>query len=155
MSQYRLEGRLPQSIAEHVWLAPTAQVIGNVVRGGRRADIKGRGVDLTVNPGDCVTSPLWPKETFEALQSLALPTVRGNHDRWIEELSDDKLSPAGKFARNAFGFGAETGVAQPTFPYRRMNTEFWRAMARLMTTAPICLRSCSTTDVSFQHVGTF
>jgi predicted phosphodiesterase len=54
-------------------------------------DIKGRGVDLTVNLGDCVTSPLWPKETFEALQSLALPTVRGNHDRWIEELPDDKL----------------------------------------------------------------
>ena len=43
------------------------------------ADIGTRGVDLTVNLGDCVTSPLWPKETFEALQVLALPTVRGNH----------------------------------------------------------------------------
>jgi carbonic anhydrase/acetyltransferase-like protein (isoleucine patch superfamily) len=38
MSQYRLDGRLPQSIAEHVWLAPTAQVIGNVVL-GREASI--------------------------------------------------------------------------------------------------------------------
>ena len=65
------------------------------------ADIETRGADLTVNLGDCVTSPLWPKETFEALQSLALPTVRGNHDRWIEELPEDRLSPAGKFARNA------------------------------------------------------
>ena len=65
------------------------------------ADIRGRGVDLMVNLGDCVTSPLWPKETFEALQSLALPTVRGNHDRWIEELSDADLSPAGRFARAA------------------------------------------------------
>jgi len=65
------------------------------------ADIKARGVDRTVNLGDCVTSPLWPKETFEALQSLSLPTVRGNHDRWIEEFPDDKLSPAGLFARNA------------------------------------------------------
>jgi len=64
-------------------------------------DIKGRGADFTVNLGDCVTSPLWPKETFEALQSLALPTVRGNHDLWIEELPNDKLSPAGRFARNA------------------------------------------------------
>ena len=36
-------------------------------------DIKERGTDLTVNLGDCVTSPLWPKETFEVLQSLALP----------------------------------------------------------------------------------
>lgn len=65
------------------------------------ADIRGRAVDFTVNLGDCVTSPLWPKETFEALQSLALPTVRGNHDRWIEEYPDDKLSSAGRFARNA------------------------------------------------------
>ncbi|KGT75760.1 phosphoesterase [Bradyrhizobium japonicum] len=65
------------------------------------ADIKARGVDRTVNLGDCVTSPLWPKETFEALQSLSLPTVRGNHDRWIEEFPDDKLSPAGLFARSA------------------------------------------------------
>jgi len=65
------------------------------------ADIKARGADGTVNLGDCVTSPLWPKETFEALQSLSLPTVRGNHDRWIEEFPDDKLSSAGLFARNA------------------------------------------------------
>jgi putative phosphoesterase len=65
------------------------------------ADIKSRTVDSTVNLGDCVTSPLWPKETFEALQSLALPTVRGNHDRWIEEYPEEKLSSAGRFARNA------------------------------------------------------
>jgi predicted phosphodiesterase len=65
------------------------------------ADVRGRGVDLTVNLGDCVTSPLWPKETFEALQSLALPTVRGNHDRWIQEYPHEKLSPAGRFAQNA------------------------------------------------------
>lgn len=65
------------------------------------ADIRARGVDRTVNLGDCVTSPLWPKETFEALQSLALPTVRGNHDRWIEEFPENKLSPAGRFARDA------------------------------------------------------
>ena len=65
------------------------------------ADVRNRGVDLTVNLGDCVTSPLWPRETFEVLQSLALPTVRGNHDRWIEELPDTDLSPAGSFARAA------------------------------------------------------
>src|SRR6266481_4867986 len=65
------------------------------------ADIKKRQVDSTVNLGDCVTSPLWPKETFEALQSLGLPTVRGNHDRWIEEMPDSDLSPAGSFARAA------------------------------------------------------
>jgi len=31
------------------------------------ADIKTRGVDRMVNLGDCVTSLLWPRETFEAL----------------------------------------------------------------------------------------
>ena len=65
------------------------------------ADAKNRGVDATINLGDCVTSPLWPRETFEVLQSLALPTVRGNHDRWLEERSDDELSAAERFARNA------------------------------------------------------
>ena len=40
-------------------------------------DIKGRGADVTVNLGDCVTSPLWPKETFEALQSLAMQLCAG------------------------------------------------------------------------------
>ncbi|MGJ4953263.1 metallophosphoesterase family protein [Bradyrhizobium sp. HKCCYLS20291] len=65
------------------------------------ADIRTRGVDATVNLGDCVTSPLWPRETFELLQSLSLPTVRGNHDRWIEEYPEEKLSPAGRFARAA------------------------------------------------------
>ena len=65
------------------------------------ADIKRRGVDFTVNLGDCVTSPLWPKETFEALQSLALPTVRGNHDRSIDDPPDDELSSTARFARNA------------------------------------------------------
>jgi predicted phosphodiesterase len=41
--------------------------------------------DAVINLGDCVTGPLWPRETLEMLQSLALPTVRGNHDRWLRE----------------------------------------------------------------------
>jgi predicted phosphodiesterase len=65
------------------------------------ADIEGRGTDVTINLGDCVTSPLWPRETFEALDALNLPTVRGNHDRCIEELPDAQLSPAGAYARAA------------------------------------------------------
>jgi predicted phosphodiesterase len=38
------------------------------------ADIKVRGADSIVNLGDCVTSPLWPRETFELLESLDLVT---------------------------------------------------------------------------------
>ena len=42
------------------------------------ADIRARGVDAMVNLGDCVTSPLWPRETFELLETVSMPTVRGN-----------------------------------------------------------------------------
>jgi predicted phosphodiesterase len=65
------------------------------------ADISRRGVDAVVNLGDCVASPLWPRETFERLGELNLPTVRGNHDRWVVEMPEEKLPPAGRFARNA------------------------------------------------------
>src|ERR1043166_1585286 len=61
------------------------------------ADIKPRGADAVVNLGDCVTSPLWPRETCDLLESLSLPTVRGNHDRALTEWRFDDLSPAAKF----------------------------------------------------------
>ena len=64
-------------------------------------DIGRRGVDATVNLGDCVASPLWPRETFERLEALALPTVRGNHDRWIVDKPADQMSPVALHAREA------------------------------------------------------
>jgi predicted phosphodiesterase len=33
------------------------------------ADIARRGADVTVNLGDICASPLWPRETFERLES--------------------------------------------------------------------------------------
>ncbi|MFD1696696.1 metallophosphoesterase family protein [Roseibium aestuarii] len=45
------------------------------------ADLKGESPDLVVNLGDCVSGPLWPRETGECLMGLDWPTVRGNHDR--------------------------------------------------------------------------
>ena len=57
------------------------------------ADIARRGADVTVNLGDVCASPLWPRETFERLEGLCLPTVRGNHDRWVAERPRDALSP--------------------------------------------------------------
>jgi putative phosphoesterase len=58
------------------------------------ADIRVRGADLTVNLGDCCAGPLWPRETFELLQSLNLPTVRGNHDRWMGSRAREGMGPA-------------------------------------------------------------
>ena len=65
------------------------------------ADLAGRGVDAIINLGDCVAGPLWPRETFELLSDLQLPTVRGNHDRWALDRPEAQMPPAGLFARNA------------------------------------------------------
>ncbi len=64
-------------------------------------DITTRGVDDTINLGDWVAGPLWPRETFELLAELGIPSVRGNHDRWAVDRPDDQMPPAGRFARNA------------------------------------------------------
>jgi predicted phosphodiesterase len=65
-------------------------------------DIASRDVDVTINLGDCVSGPLWPRETIELLFSLTLPTVRGNHDRWMVEEGDTYA--VDEFARNALSF---------------------------------------------------
>jgi len=62
------------------------------------ADIRRRGADGTVNLGDCVAGPTWPRETCERLADLRFPTVRGNHDRWIVDQTPQRLSPAARFA---------------------------------------------------------
>ena len=65
------------------------------------ADIQHRDVDATVNLGDCVTSPLWPRETLELLDTLSIPTVRGNHDRRLVEEPRGEMPPTVAFASDA------------------------------------------------------
>ena len=55
------------------------------------ADIAGRGADRTINLGDCVSGPLWPRETMALLDASAIPSVRGNHDRWVAETSRGRM----------------------------------------------------------------
>jgi predicted phosphodiesterase len=77
-----------------VRLAVISDIHGNLVAlEAVLDDIRRRTPDAVVNLGDCVTSPLWPRETFELLDTLRLPTVRGNHDRWIAAM------PAGETSR--------------------------------------------------------
>lgn len=47
------------------------------------ADIARRGVDVIVNLGDIVSGHLQPRETAARLMALALPTIRGNHERQL------------------------------------------------------------------------
>jgi predicted phosphodiesterase len=63
------------------------------------ADLARRGgADLVVNLGDCVSGPLWPRETFERLEALGFPTVRGNHDRRPAEDPLPEMGPSDRFA---------------------------------------------------------
>jgi predicted phosphodiesterase len=62
------------------------------------ADIRQRGADAILNLGDCVSGPLWPRETMDLLDTLQLPTVRGNHDRWVAETPRDRMYPSDAFA---------------------------------------------------------
>jgi putative phosphoesterase len=100
-------------------LAIISDIHGNVLAlEAVLADIKARGADLIVNCGDLCTSPLWPRETFELLATLDLPTVRGNHDRWIADLAIDKMSPALTYTRGQLT--PEQRAALGALPVNRM-----------------------------------
>lgn len=76
-------------------LAVIADVHGNLpALEAVLADIARRGADRTINLGDCVSGPLWPRETMELLDSSAIPSVRGNHDRWIAETPRERMYPS-------------------------------------------------------------
>jgi len=80
-------------------LAVIADIHGNVLAlQAALADIARRGPDRIVNLGDCVSGPLWPRETVDTLGALGLATVRGNHDRWVAETPRDRMYPSDAFA---------------------------------------------------------
>lgn len=67
-------------------IAIIADIHGNVLAlDAVLADIAARGIAQIVNLGDIVSGPLWPRETLDRLADIAMPTVRGNHDRWVSE----------------------------------------------------------------------
>jgi diadenosine tetraphosphatase ApaH/serine/threonine PP2A family protein phosphatase len=63
------------------------------------ADIAGQGITDIVNLGDCFSGPLEAGRVAERLLSLAIPTVRGNHDRYLIEQrpQDMHISDAAAF----------------------------------------------------------
>jgi predicted phosphodiesterase len=89
-----------QGLAEAaIRLAVIADIHGNVAAlEAVLADVKARGADRIVNLGDCVSGPLWPRETMDMLEALALPTVRGNHDRWVAQTPREHMFPSDTFA---------------------------------------------------------
>ncbi|RWQ35238.1 MAG: metallophosphoesterase, partial [Mesorhizobium sp.] len=71
-------------------IAVLADIHGNVLAlDAVLDDLQQRGgADLVVNLGDCVSGPLWPRETMERLEALALPTVRAPAGRRLSYRSD-------------------------------------------------------------------
>jgi putative phosphoesterase len=62
-------------------------------------DIARQGVDSTVNLGDLVSGPMEPNWTADILMDLDIPTVRGNHERFLIDNPPDKLGPIDRFAQ--------------------------------------------------------
>lgn len=62
------------------------------------ADIAAQGVDQTVNLGDILSGPLLPAETADRLMALALPTIRGNHERQLLDQPPEAMGPSDRFA---------------------------------------------------------
>jgi predicted phosphodiesterase len=84
-------------------IAVLADIHGNVLAlEAVLQDLRQRGgADLVVNLGDCVSGPLWPRETMERLEALNLPTVRGNHDRRVaRDPLDDTMWPSDCYAHD-------------------------------------------------------
>lgn len=55
------------------------------------ADIINIGVDQIFNLGDILYGPLWPRETFDLLQTISAVTIQGNQDREIYEATPSEL----------------------------------------------------------------
>jgi predicted phosphodiesterase len=83
-------------------IAVIADIHGNALAlEAVRADIARRNVERIVNLGDCVSGPLWPRETVEALITAQWPTVRGNHDRCVGEDPPGSLGLSDGYAHRA------------------------------------------------------
>jgi len=65
--------------------------------------IASKSPDSIINLGDCVSGPLWPKETMELLESRGIPSVRGNHDRFLRDRPVERLAGSDRFAHDQLG----------------------------------------------------
>jgi predicted phosphodiesterase len=61
-------------------------------------DIERRNVDRTINLGDCVSGPLWPREVCGLLVDREDLTIRGNHDRWVSGSDPTRMGASDRYA---------------------------------------------------------
>lgn len=67
------------------------------------AQLRNDAPDLVFNLGDCLSGPLWPRETADILMAQNWPTVRGNHDRYLTDLSRDEMGASDVYAHDQIG----------------------------------------------------
>jgi len=95
--------------AEEIFMriAVIADIHGNILALQAVLDDLSRrgGADLVVNLGDCVSGPLWPRETMDRLDELDWPTVRGNHDRRVAADPLQEMSFSDRFAHDQLSAG--------------------------------------------------
>lgn len=75
-------------------------------------DINGREVDVTVNLGDVVSGPLFPAECADLLIPLALPTIRGNHERQLLTLDRQNMGQTDRYTASCLRSNHFTWIAQ-------------------------------------------
>lgn len=76
------------------------------------ADIGTRDCDSVVNLGDILSGPLQPAETADLLMPLALPTIRGNHERQLLETPPERMGASDAFAHAALRQDQRQWLAQ-------------------------------------------
>jgi predicted phosphodiesterase len=75
------------------------------------ADIERRGVDRTINLGDCVSGPLWPREVCDLLMVRDDLNIRGNHDRWASGPDPARMGASDLYAYSQLNQDHRTWLA--------------------------------------------
>jgi predicted phosphodiesterase len=122
------------------------------------ADIARLGVKRIVNLGDVVSGPLEPRRTVEILAGLDLPTVRGNHDRWVAENDPAIMGPSDRIARDQLDAGLLDwlGNLPSTLVYENeaflchgtpvSDTTYW--MEEVVDDGTVCMASIETIEAA-------
>jgi putative phosphoesterase len=87
--------------------------------------IDAMGCDAIVCAGDTVDYGLFPNETLALLAERAIPTVRGNHDRWAFD-RDYRSGSASDLSRTSRRFLRAT-LSSWSFEYDGTRVEVWHA----------------------------
>jgi putative phosphoesterase len=103
MQDERLVAR-QQPVGNPMRIAVIADIHGNMpALEAVLADVRHRDIDRTINLGDCVSGPLWPREVCDLLMASSSLVIRGNHDRWVSGPDPASIGPSDRYAYSNLG----------------------------------------------------